>query len=1092
LPVFWKINMLKTVSSQPASGRSQDMRRVICPGTMCRFFMLLMVGLRLASATAGDLEIPTRLELLTNLFQLRHEAGQEPQVLHPFRIVADVVDADAVNGVLALRDASGVEFIRVAFSDPGIKPGARVCLEGDGCGLKKEGFGLLIIPGMVVDCDGIHASKSRSGRVFLQAGTHPITVRWFDWFGAFGLSVDYEGPDIPRQAIPGSALSRMSLDRATGRTNYSAGLDYRCCEGVWESLPDFQKLQPVRTGIATNINLSARTRDGAVGLEFTGFLAVPKDGVYTFYVASDDGSQLSIGDASVSLRVLSSNPAPVAAEKVPASVQERAGFPWVALNGTVTAAGIWDKGGELLMRVGSDDVRVEIFESGDYRPGNPLQGKMQVSGIYQDSVAEDGGAGSGRLLVLNCKAIRPVAPSEFPTSTVPGGRGTSRSPTSVGDSTAGAPPVISTMAEIKALSTEQSKEKLPVTIRGVVTACMSASAVVQDSTKGVYVELQDLPEVEPLRRGEFCQIEGVTGPGWFAPVVVAHRIIHLGPGQMPKPLPTTWDQLMNGSLDSEYAEVVGVVTAVSGRRLVLLTKRGKITLELIECRPQTLVGYQGALVRIQGCVLVNFDAESHKLGVGSLIVHGAVIEVLQPAPRDSFDAPRKSLGELLLYDPKAATFRMLKVSGQIIYGRPGEYYLTDGTNGMHVTTRNTDLFAVGDQVDAVGYLELGGPAAELREAVMRRTGSDVLHPPTKIAQDQLLQASHADTLVQMEATLMNQWHERSESVLELQAGFLVFKARLVGGERLVHLPPLGSRLELTGVYVPQGNGGVDATTFSSFELLLPSPKAVRILATPPWWTMRRVFVLAGILVVLLCAALVWNNQLQRQVQERGRKLEAEIRHRQRAELQHAAEAERARIARDLHDELGTGLTEVSLLAGTGSRESLEAEKSNDRFRAIAEKARALVSNLDVIVWAIDPRRNSLQSFADYLGRYATELFSATDIVCRFMIPIECNAVTFSESARHSLFLAVKEALNNVIRHSGATEVELRIEQTEDCLQVVIADNGCGFDWNTIRRGNGLTNIRERLEALKGGCRIESQTGQGSIVKLTVPLPRGSG
>ena len=99
-------------------------------------------------------------------------------------------------------------------------------------------------------------------------------------------------------------------------------------------------------------------------------------------------------------------------------------------------------------------------------------------------------------------------------------------------------------------------------------------------------------------------------------------------------------------------------------------------------------------------------------------------------------------------------------------------------------------------------------------------------------------------------------------------------------------------------------------------------------------------------------------------------------------MQHAAEAERSRIARDLHDELGTGLTEVSLLASAGLGEFRGVENTKDRFRVIADKARALVSGLDVIVWAIDPKRNSLQSFADYLGRYATELLSASNIVCR--------------------------------------------------------------------------------------------------------------
>jgi len=179
---------------------------------------------------------------------------------------------------------------------------------------------------------------------------------------------------------------------------------------------------------------------------------------------------------------------------------------------------------------------------------------------------------------------------------------------------------------------------------------------------------------------------------------------------------------------------------------------------------------------------------------------------------------------------------------------------------------------------------------------------------------------------------------------------------------------------------------------------------------------------------------------------------------------------------------------VSLLASAGLGQFQDAGKMRDRFHNIAEKARALVSGLDVIVWAIDPRRNSLQSFADYLGSYARELFSSAPIDCRLRIRIEQGAVAFSEADRHSLFLAVKETLNNVIRHASATEVELQISQSGDCMVIAIADNGRGFDWNQIEPGNGLNNLRDRLEAMNGECRVESQSGKGTTVKFIVPIP----
>jgi len=104
---------------------------------------------------------------------------------------------------------------------------------------------------------------------------------------------------------------------------------------------------------------------------------------------------------------------------------------------------------------------------------------------------------------------------------------------------------------------------------------------------------------------------------------------------------------------------------------------------------------------------------------------------------------------------------------------------------------------------------------------------------------------------------------------------------------------------------------------TGFELLLYSPNCVQVLANPPWWTLKRALYAIGLLSVLLIGVLIWNKQLHRKVQERTRRLENEIRKRELAELQHAAEMERTRIARDLHDELGAGLTAISLMASVG-------------------------------------------------------------------------------------------------------------------------------------------------------------------------------
>lgn len=1065
---------------------------MLCPlgATVTRTRVVLAALVMWAgSATAVESPAgPPQPELLTNLSQLRRCAERQPMVPHEFEILAEVLDADSAHSVLVLRDDSGVEFIRVGFKGPAPKPGAMVCLEGKACGFKPRSFGLEIVPGLVVDNDGVHSMKVESGTAFLHAGLNPVRVEWFNGPTDLGLTLEYEGPDLPRQRIPGSVLSHADMNPATGMPHLSAGLDYRCYEGLWAYLPDFSLYTPVKAGIATNFDLAVRTRNEQVGLEFSGFINIPRDGAYTFYLGSDDGARLLVGAPQIDLRVVTRH-SPPPADALPKTVPEWKGPRWVTREGTVNFAELRGVGGELQLRVTNEDLRIDIFDSGGGWPNLPSRTRVKVSGVYENGINEDGSTSSGVLRVSSWDAVHPLpninSPSTMSLTAAP-----STSQAGARMSPGGAKPQpITTVAEIKALPRELAQQQLPVSIRGVLTACVPGyyGAVIQDSTRGIFVYLQDVQASAPLLQcGEFYQIDGVTGPGLFAPVIAARKITRLGAGHWPQPVRASRAQLVNGSLDTQYVEIVGVLTAVRRQSISLLMEEGGITLNLNEFPLQPLVAYQNALVRIRGCVFAPFNERTHELEYGTLLVGDPAVDVLQPAPRDPFQVQEKKLNELRLYDPEAGPCRLVKVRGQIIYGGSRQYFISDGTNGMRITTRNSDAFAIGDRVEAVGFLSFGGPAAELSEALMRKTGNAALPPPTRVSSDQLLRDGYADTLVRVRASLVNQWREGSQCVLELQSGYLAFRALIHNPDGSFPAPPSGSRLELTGVYAPIRNGLSDGTV-NGFELLLSSPAGLRVLAMPPFWTLRRLIGLTGMLALVLCAVLVWNKTLHRQVQERSRQLELEIRNRERAERQRASETERARIARDLHDELGTGLTEVSLLASAGLGDIRAADKSHSRFRAIAEKARALVSALDVIVWAIDPKRNSLQSFADYLGSYAQELLSTSKIVCRFRIPIECEAVALPGAARHSLFLASKEALNNVIRHASATEVELQMNQVDHQLEIIIADNGRGFQWNAVRRGNGLTNLQERLGALHGQCRVESHPGQGTTVKLVVPL-----
>jgi signal transduction histidine kinase len=195
------------------------------------------------------------------------------------------------------------------------------------------------------------------------------------------------------------------------------------------------------------------------------------------------------------------------------------------------------------------------------------------------------------------------------------------------------------------------------------------------------------------------------------------------------------------------------------------------------------------------------------------------------------------------------------------------------------------------------------------------------------------------------------------------------------------------------------------------------------------------------------------------------------------------ERERARIARDLHDEVGACLTRISLLA--------ELAKGNpggaEHLAGLGEAAHEAVRALDRIVWAVNPRHDHLASFVDYTSQRAGELLEAAGIRCRLELPDAADSRPLPPDFRRQVFLMVQEAVHNAAKHSGAGEVALQISPAPDFLRIRVADNGRGFD-PAVTKGDGLGNMAARASEIGGVCRISSESGRGVTVEFELPWP----
>lgn len=249
------------------------------------------------------------------------------------------------------------------------------------------------------------------------------------------------------------------------------------------------------------------------------------------------------------------------------------------------------------------------------------------------------------------------------------------------------------------------------------------------------------------------------------------------------------------------------------------------------------------------------------------------------------------------------------------------------------------------------------------------------------------------------------------------------------------------------------------------------------LTVRPYFWQTPYFVIAS---VLGCAGLfTWILRLMERTKYRKRLAEVQT--------QHAVERERLRISQDMHDQLGGMLTQVSQISDLGHSEAQQ-ESLRGHFEKIGVQARASVQALDEIVWATNPRNDNLRQFAEYVSRFADEFFEFTQTRCWQEIPVELPDISLRTELRHNVFLAFREILTNVLKHSQATAVWVRFGLSTGRGQLEVEDNGKGFDvQNSKLSGNGLENVRNRLAECEGRVEFESTAGKGTKVRLIFPL-----
>ncbi|MFA7419209.1 MAG: two-component regulator propeller domain-containing protein [Melioribacteraceae bacterium] len=256
-----------------------------------------------------------------------------------------------------------------------------------------------------------------------------------------------------------------------------------------------------------------------------------------------------------------------------------------------------------------------------------------------------------------------------------------------------------------------------------------------------------------------------------------------------------------------------------------------------------------------------------------------------------------------------------------------------------------------------------------------------------------------------------------------------------------------------------------------------SEAVVDIIVMPPfymtWWFKATVILIALGIVIAVIRFLI-----MRRVRERIMKSEHEA----------AMERERLRIARDLHDEIGSRLTEIRLVSEMAKQKNISSNDIFEKLEEISSASENVVTTFSEIVWSLNPKNDSLENVASFLGQISTEFLSKAGIRCRLDFPPELPGYNIPSEARHNIILAVKELMNNIVKHSGASIATIELSTDEKDLSIIVKDNGCGFGMSNVRTfGNGLKNIQRRIESIGGNVTMESIIDKGTTTKINLPL-----
>lgn len=669
--------------------------------------------------------------------------------------------------------------------------------------------------------------------------------------------------------------------------------------------------------------------------------------------------------------------------------------------------------------------------------------------------------------------------------------------------------------EIRRLPRDRAAAAPRVSVSGVCTYAAAGEVVIHDGKEGIWVSsctsytrgiIKDNSAFHALRPGELVSIDGRVDPGGYAPQILPESLRVTGTGPLPPPLRVPVERLLAGSEDGQWIEVEGVAQSVehlADRTVCSLVVDGLPCLFALNGdHRRRMPDVIDARVRVRGNFAPDFNSRAEALSMKIVSSLPDAVQVLAPPPADPFSGTRVPLDALGAFSPDSRPFHRRVTSGTVTFVRPAEFFfINDGTANVRIDSAETSL-TPGWRVDVAGFVDTRHHFAALHHAIIRKLGEAPLPAPVRVTPDLLMSSASrghltssasedfSGRLVTLRGRLRRiDWNTSSApAAVWLEAGEHLFTARLPAAagisEQVKDQWKQGAEVELTGACEIEFRSTQDPLGLyqpTGFHLWLRSLDDLRIVKQPPWWTPEKLVAALSGAVGALALIVGWNWTLRRRVRKQtaviGRQLQ-----------QAAVQDERARIARDMHDEIGGKLARLSLIGEIAVNELADHPAAGDKVRDITRGVREAAGGLEQIIWSVDPRHDTLEGVARRVCQFAEEYFADTPVHCHFGSLPDLPDVAVPPDDRANVMAVLREALANVLKHSAASHVTVTIHCPGREFSIQVADDGRGFDpqvasASSAAGGNGLANMRARLDKLGGTLHLETAPGSGARLTL---------